>query len=90
MKRELRQHLAFRPIWLGCRSPDGLTYSNANSIFEFHWRMTLRTAAAAVASAMSNWLLPRGTRFEFNRDDYVKPDDETRARTDANAIQPHR
>jgi HK97 family phage portal protein len=80
------------PYLVGLPSPDGLTYSNANSIFEFHWRMTLRTAAAAVASAMSNWLLPRGTRFEFNRDDYVKPDDETRARTDAilfNLIDEH-
>jgi HK97 family phage portal protein len=71
------------PYLVGLPSPDGLTYSNANSIFEFHWRMTLRTAAAAIASAMSNWLLPRGTRFEFNRDDYVKADDQTRALTDA-------
>lgn len=71
------------PYLVGLPSPSGLTYSNANTIFEFHWRMTLRTAAAAVASAMSNWLLPRGTRFEFNRDDYIKPDDESRARTDA-------
>jgi HK97 family phage portal protein len=80
------------PYLVGLESPGGLVYSNANSIFEFHWRMTLRTAAAAVASAMSNWLLPRGTRFEFNRDDYVKPDDETRARTDAilfNLIDEH-
>lgn len=71
------------PYLVGLPSPDGLTYSNANSIFEFHWRMTLRTAAAAVASAMSNWLLPRGTRFEFNRDDYVRADDSTRAQTDS-------
>lgn len=71
------------PYLVGLPQPNGLTYSNATSIFEFHWRMTLRTAAAAVASAMSNWLLPRGTRFEFNRDDYVRPDDNTRATTDA-------
>jgi len=32
--------------------------------------------------AMSNWLLPRGTRFEFNRDAYNRPDDLTRAQTD--------
>lgn len=71
------------PYLVGLPQPNGLTYTNANTIFDFHWRMTLRTAASAVASAMSNWLLPRGTRFEFNRDDYVKPDDNTRANTDA-------
>ena len=71
------------PYLVGLPQPNGLTYSNAQSIFEFHWRMTLRVAAQTVASAMSNWLLARGTRFEFNRDDYVKPDDLTRAQTDA-------
>lgn len=71
------------PYLVGLPQPNGLTYSNAETIFDFHWRMTLRTAASAVASAMSNWLLPRGTRFEFNRDDYVRQDDNTRATTDA-------
>jgi HK97 family phage portal protein len=72
------------PAYLvGLPQPDGLTYSNSTNLLDFHWRTTLRTAAATVASAMSNWLLPRGTRFEFNRDDYVRPDDYTRAQTDA-------
>jgi HK97 family phage portal protein len=71
------------PFLVGLPQPSGLTYANANMLFDFHWRMTLRSSAAAVASAMSNWLLPRGTRFEFNRDDYVKPTDYERAQTDA-------
>lgn len=71
------------PYLVGLPQPDGLTYSNAVMLLDFHWRTTLRTAAGAVASAMSNWLLPRGTRFEFNRDDYVRQDDATRANTDA-------
>jgi len=71
------------PYLVGLPQPDGLTYANANALLDFHWRTTLRTAAAAVASAMSNWLLPRGTRFEFNRDDYVRATDYERAQTDA-------
>ena len=51
------------------------------NLLDFHWRTTLRTQAGAVASALSNWLLPRGSRVEFNRDEYVKPDAEARART---------
>lgn len=71
------------PYLVGLPQPDGLTYANATALLDFHWRTTLRTAAAAVASAMSNWLLPRGTWFEFNRDDYVRPSDLERAQTDA-------
>jgi len=70
------------PAYLvGLPMPDGLTYANATQLLDFHWRTTLRTQAGAVAGALSNWLLPRGTRLEFNRDDYVKADPETRART---------
>lgn len=71
------------PYLVGLPQPDGLTYANANALLDFHWRMTLRTAAQTVASAMSNWLLPRGTRFEFNRDDYVRATDLERAQTDS-------
>jgi len=71
------------PYLVGLPQPDGLTYANATSLLDFHWRTTLRTAAGAVASAMSNWLLPRGTRFEFNRDDYVRATDYERAQTDS-------
>lgn len=71
------------PAYLvGLPQPDGLTYSNATNLLDFHWRTQLRTAAHTVASALSNWLLPPGTRFEFNRDDYVRADDWTRAQTD--------
>lgn len=70
------------PYMVGLPQPGGLTYANATSLLDFHWRTTLRTHAQFVAMAMSNWLLPRGTRFEFNRDEYNRPDDESRARTD--------
>ena len=72
--------LGVPPYLVGLPMPDGLTYANANQLLEYHWRTTLRTQASAVASALSNWLLPRGTRVEFNRDEYVKPEAEARAR----------
>ena len=73
--------LGVPPYLVGLPMPDGLTYANANQLLDFHWRTTLRTQAAAVAGALSNWLLPRGTRVEFNRDEYVKDDPLTRAQT---------
>ena len=68
------------PPWLvGLPQPEGLTYANANALFDFHWRATLRTLASAVAKAMSAWLLPRGQSMEFNREEYVKPGPKERA-----------
>ena len=76
--------LGVPPYLVGLPQPDGLTYANATALLDFHWRMTLRTAARFVAAAMSNWLLPgRNIRMEFNRDDYTRPDDLVRAQTDA-------
>jgi phage portal protein BeeE len=74
--------LGVPPYLVGLPNPDGLTYANAVALLDFHWRITLRTAANSVMSALSNWLLPRGTRIEMNRDDYNRPDDLTRAQTD--------
>lgn len=69
------------PFLVGLPQPEGLTYANANSLFEFHWRATLRTMATAVAGAISQWALPRGTRMEFNRDPYVQASPKERAET---------
>lgn len=74
--------LGVPPYLVGLPQPGGLTYANAINLLDFHWRTTLRPAAQSVARAMSNWLLARGTRLEFNRDDYVRADDATRASTD--------
>jgi HK97 family phage portal protein len=52
---------------------DGLTYANASQLFLHHWTATLRPLAQSVAEAWSNWLLPRGSRLEFNPDRYVQP-----------------
>lgn len=52
---------------------DSLTYSTVAQLFDYHWRAELRTRAVPVMKALSNWLLPRGTAIELNRDEYVKP-----------------
>lgn len=63
------------PAYLvGLPMPSGLTYSNATSLFDFVWRATLRPLAQSIASAISQWALPRGTELEFNRDEFTRPD----------------
>lgn len=74
--------LGVPPFLVGLPQPDGLTYANANSLFDFHYRMTLRTMCNAIERAMSAWLLPRGTSFEFNVREYVTPDPATQATID--------
>ena len=73
--------LGVPPYLVGLPQTEGMTYANVQAIFDFHWRATLRPMANTVASAMSAWLLPRGTRMEFNRDEYVRPGMYERAQT---------
>lgn len=73
--------LGVPPFLVGLPNPQGMTYSNAQSLFDFHWRSTLRPMARSMASAMSQWLLPRGTDMEFNRDEYIRPGPKERAET---------
>jgi len=56
-----------------------MTYANASQLFDHHWRATLRPLANLLAEAWSRWLLPRGTRLEFNPDRYVQPPLDERA-----------
>jgi len=60
---------------------DSMTYSNVSSLFDYHWRAGLRPKAAAVMGGLSEWLLPRGTIVEMNRDAYVQPGPLERAQT---------
>ena len=68
------------PFLVGLEQPGSMTYSNANSLFDYHWRACLRPMANTFAAAMSRWLLPRGTSLWFNRDEYVRPGLADRAR----------
>lgn len=58
---------------------DSMTYSNVLSLFDYHWRAHLRTKVSPLMSALSQWLLPRGSRVEVNRDSYVQPGPTERA-----------
>jgi phage portal protein BeeE len=74
--------LGVPPFLVGLPSGgDSMTYSNVSSIFDYHWRAGLRPKAHSVMSALSGWLLPRGTRVEVNRDEYVQPEPLVRAQT---------
>jgi HK97 family phage portal protein len=74
--------LGVPPFLLGLPSGgDSMTYSNVSSVFDYHWRGGLRPKAQRVMLALSQWLVPRGTGLEVNRDEYVKPGPLERAQT---------
>lgn len=60
------------PFLVGLPSGDSMTYANATSVYQYHWR-TLRTVVDGMMRGMSAWLTPRGTRIELNRDEYIAP-----------------
>lgn len=75
--------LGVPPFLVGLPSGgDSMTYSTTVQLFDYHWRDGLRPMAQMVMSALSGWLLPRGTRVELNRDEYVQPGPLERAQTD--------
>jgi HK97 family phage portal protein len=66
--------LGVPPFLVGLPSGgDSMTYSNVSSLFDYHWRATLRPIAGTISDAMSNWALPGRTGLEFDRDEYVRP-----------------
>jgi len=66
--------LGVPPFLVGLPSGgDSLTYSNVTSLFDFHWRASLRPKAQPVMSALSGWATFPGSRVELNRDEYVRP-----------------
>ena len=74
--------LGVPPFLVGLPSGgDSMTYSNVVSLFDYHWRAGLRPKATAVMAGLSEFLLPRGTTVEVNKDAYVQPDPKTRAET---------
>lgn len=74
--------LGVPPFLVGLPSGgDAMTYNNVTAIFDYHWRAGLRPKAQTVMAALSEWLLPRGTRVELNRDAYVEPGPLERAQT---------
>jgi HK97 family phage portal protein len=85
---ELRQYdesriatlLGVPPLLLGLPSGEkSMTYHNAESIYDFHWRAYLRPKAATIMEAISNWALNGNQHVEVNRDEYVRPSFTDRA-----------
>lgn len=65
--------LGVPPFLMGLPSGDSMTYSNSESLFDFHDRSSLRPKATAVMQALSWKFLPRGQAIELNRDEYTRP-----------------
>jgi HK97 family phage portal protein len=74
--------LGVPPFLLGLASGGGgsITYSNVESLFDFHDRSSLRPKANAVMAALGQWALPASEAVELNRDDYTRPGLVDRAR----------
>ena len=74
--------LGVPPFLLGLAAAAGgsITYSNVESLFDFHDRSSLRPKANAVMSALGQWSLPYNETVELNRDDYTRPSLVDRAR----------
>ena len=74
--------LGVPPFLLGLAAASGgsITYSNVESLFDFHDRSSLRPKANAVMSALGQWALPPSQSVELNRDDYTRPGLVDRAR----------
>jgi HK97 family phage portal protein len=72
--------LGVPPMLMGLPSGgDSMTYRNADSIYDFHWRAYLRPKAAYIGEAISQWALPGQQNIEFNRDEYTRPSLDQRA-----------
>jgi HK97 family phage portal protein len=61
------------PFLIGLPQPSGLTYANATSLFDFHWRGMLRPLGRKITEALSAFALPRGRKLHVNAGDYVQP-----------------
>ena len=60
-----------------------MTYANSTDLRVFHWQATLRPLTQMIAEVWSAWLLPAGSRMEFNPDRYIQPPPSERAQTAA-------
>lgn len=58
---------------------DAMTYSNVQSLFDYHWRATLRPGIRTISRAISAWALPSGTELEVDPYSYIQPGPAERA-----------
>ena len=79
--RELQEHsesriavlLGVPPFLVGLPAGgDSLTYASTVSLFDYHWRATLRPKSREITAALSGWALPRGTDLHIDPSSYVQ------------------
>jgi phage portal protein BeeE len=70
--------LGVQPHQLGLPQGEGMTYSNANAVYDYHWRSFLRPATRKIAAGISGWALVNGQELRFNPEQYVRPPLEQR------------
>ena len=67
--------LGVPPFLVGLPSGgDSMTYSNVTSLFDYHWRRGSGRRRPRSWPGSAEWLLPRGTTVEVNKDAYVQPE----------------
>jgi HK97 family phage portal protein len=52
---------------------DSMTYANVSTIYDSHWRQTLRPGSKYIFGALSAWALPGRTTVALDADDYIRP-----------------
>jgi HK97 family phage portal protein len=52
---------------------DAMTYTNVVSLFDYHWRATLRPLSRFITRAISHWVLATGTDLELDPTSYIQP-----------------
>ena len=66
--------LGVPPFLVGLPSgADSLTYANVSTIYDSHWRQTLRPHSRYLMGALSAWALPGRTSVDLDADEYIQP-----------------
>lgn len=66
--------LGVPPFLVGLPSgADSLTYANVSTIYDSHWRQTLRPHSKYLMEALSAWALPGRTSVTLDADEYIRP-----------------
>ena len=66
--------LGIPPFLVGLPSgADSLTYANVSTIYDSHWRQTLRPHSKYLMGALSAWALPGRTSVDLDADEYIQP-----------------
>jgi HK97 family phage portal protein len=66
--------LGLPPFLVGLPSgADSMTYSNVSTIYDSHWRQTLRPHSRYLMGALSAWALPGRSAVDLDAEEYIRP-----------------